>query len=122
MNAAIHVVNGITRNGGFFFPRSESHMKQYAVSRTMKIFFFAIAIMVMLTFVGCGDSERGMTEVVEDPGETKLDVPDQPTDSLATPTMYEENKPVISVNLIVDLLYHVVDPRLRFDKAMVAGH
>jgi peptide/nickel transport system permease protein len=28
----------------------------------------------------------------------------------------------VVINLIVDLLYHVVDPRLRFDKAMVAGH
>jgi peptide/nickel transport system permease protein len=27
----------------------------------------------------------------------------------------------VVINLIVDLLYHVVDPRLRFDKAMVAG-
>ena len=28
----------------------------------------------------------------------------------------------VVINLIVDLLYHVVDPRLRFDRAMVAGH
>jgi peptide/nickel transport system permease protein len=27
----------------------------------------------------------------------------------------------VVINLIVDLLYHVVDPRLRFDKAVVAG-
>jgi peptide/nickel transport system permease protein len=27
----------------------------------------------------------------------------------------------VIINLIVDLLYHVVDPRLRFDKAVVAG-
>ena len=27
----------------------------------------------------------------------------------------------VVINLIVDILYHVVDPRLRFDKAVVAG-
>jgi peptide/nickel transport system permease protein len=27
----------------------------------------------------------------------------------------------VVINLIVDLLYHVVDPRLRFDKAIIAG-
>ena len=27
----------------------------------------------------------------------------------------------VVINLIVDILYHVVDPRLRFDKVMVAG-
>ncbi|MBE9544291.1 MAG: ABC transporter permease [Proteobacteria bacterium] len=27
----------------------------------------------------------------------------------------------VIINLIVDILYHVVDPRLRFDKAVVAG-
>jgi len=28
----------------------------------------------------------------------------------------------VVINLIVDILYHVVDPRLRFDKAVAAGH
>jgi peptide/nickel transport system permease protein len=27
----------------------------------------------------------------------------------------------VVINLIVDILYHVVDPRLRFDKAVAAG-
>jgi peptide/nickel transport system permease protein len=27
----------------------------------------------------------------------------------------------VVINLIVDLLYHVVDPRLRFDTGIVAG-
>jgi len=28
----------------------------------------------------------------------------------------------VVINLIVDILYHVVDPRLRFDKSAVSGH
>lgn len=28
----------------------------------------------------------------------------------------------VVINLIVDILYHVVDPRLRFDKTVAAGH
>ena len=28
----------------------------------------------------------------------------------------------VVINLIVDILYHVVDPRLRFDKSVVLGH
>jgi peptide/nickel transport system permease protein len=28
----------------------------------------------------------------------------------------------VVINLIVDILYHVVDPRLRFDKSIVTGH
>jgi peptide/nickel transport system permease protein len=28
----------------------------------------------------------------------------------------------VVINLIVDLLYYVVDPRLRADKAVAAGH
>jgi ABC-type dipeptide/oligopeptide/nickel transport system permease component len=27
----------------------------------------------------------------------------------------------VVINLVVDLLYHVVDPRLRFDKTVAAG-
>ena len=28
----------------------------------------------------------------------------------------------VIINLVVDILYHVVDPRLRFDKSAVSGH